>query len=144
MLNTTRTNIFMTLERQVTQVQRPRAMTAENRKNMKKFCQFHRDHGHDTEDCFQLKKYIESLIKQGQLRQYPRMPSPKGRKEEEGKPDDEDYDSDRRRNRSPKRRPPPSAGIIQTIMTGLPSSERKSKAREISVMEYQSLTKKLA
>ncbi len=69
-LNATRANILMALERQGTTVPRPKAMTSENKKNMKKFCQFHRDHGHDTEDCFQLRKYIESLIKQGQLRWY--------------------------------------------------------------------------
>ncbi|WP_271039623.1 reverse transcriptase domain-containing protein [Agrobacterium sp. ST15.13.040] len=143
-LSTTRTNILMALERQGTQIRRPKAMAADNKKNAKKFCQFHRDHGHDTEDCFQLKKYIESLIKQGQLRKYLRMPSPKGRKEEEERAENEDYDSDRRRNRSPKRRLPPPVGVIQTITTGLPSSERKRKAREIAVMEYQSPSKKLA
>ncbi|XP_057950902.1 uncharacterized protein LOC131145726 [Malania oleifera] len=35
--------------------------------NMSKFCQFHRDHGHDTEECIQLKNEIETFIKRGYL-----------------------------------------------------------------------------
>ncbi len=53
----------MAMERQEAHIQRPKAMASDNKMNMKKFCQFYRDHGHDTEDCFQLRKYIKSLIK---------------------------------------------------------------------------------
>ena len=35
-----------------------------------KYCEFHRDHGHRTDDCIQLKKEIEYLIRQGYLRHY--------------------------------------------------------------------------
>ncbi|GFY84264.1 hypothetical protein Acr_03g0010380 [Actinidia rufa] len=34
------------------------------------YCEFHRDHGHNTEDCFQLKEQIADLIKRGYLRKY--------------------------------------------------------------------------
>ncbi len=64
------------------------------------------------------------------------MPSPKGRKEEQRRGDDEEYDSDRRRDQSPRKNLPPSAGVIQTITTGIPSAKRKRKIREISIMEY--------
>ena len=30
--------------------------TNPNRRNKNKYCEFHRDHGHNTEDCFQLKE----------------------------------------------------------------------------------------
>ena len=35
-----------------------------------KYCEFHRDHGHRTEDCIQLMKEIEYLIRWGYLRRY--------------------------------------------------------------------------
>ncbi|MQM08015.1 hypothetical protein Taro_040862 [Colocasia esculenta] len=35
-----------------------------------KYCRFHRNHGHDTSECRQLKDKIESLIKHGYLRCY--------------------------------------------------------------------------
>ena len=38
-----------------------------NRRSRDKYCRFHRDHGHDTTDCYNLKQQIEALIKQGKL-----------------------------------------------------------------------------
>ena len=38
-----------------------------NRRSKDKYCSFHRDHGHDTTDCYDLKQQIEALIKQGNL-----------------------------------------------------------------------------
>ena len=38
-----------------------------NRQLRDKYCHFHRDHGHDTADCYDLKQQIEALIKQGML-----------------------------------------------------------------------------
>ena len=37
---------------------------------MTKYCDFHRDHGHRTDDCTQLKKEIKFLIRHGHLRRY--------------------------------------------------------------------------
>ena len=49
-------------------------------KNKNKYCKFHKDHGHNTEDCFQLKEQIADLIKRGYLRKFvsnrPRPGSP--------------------------------------------------------------------
>ena len=35
-----------------------------------KYCEFHKDHDHCTDDCIQLRKEIEYLIRQGHLRRY--------------------------------------------------------------------------
>ena len=37
---------------------------------MTKYCEFHRDHRHQTDDCIQLRKEIKYLIKRGYLRCY--------------------------------------------------------------------------
>ena len=36
----------------------------------KKYYEFHKDHSHHIDDCIQLRKEIEYLIKQGNLRRY--------------------------------------------------------------------------
>ncbi|KAL0408268.1 UNVERIFIED_CONTAM: hypothetical protein Sradi_1761200 [Sesamum radiatum] len=44
----------------------------DNPKRLKsdKYCRFHRDRGHTTEECHHLKNEIEKLIQRGYLRQY--------------------------------------------------------------------------
>ena len=41
-----------------------------NKHNKNKYCRLHRDHGHDTDECYDLKQQIENLIKQGKLRHF--------------------------------------------------------------------------
>ncbi|XP_065634582.1 uncharacterized protein LOC136069713 [Quercus suber] len=41
-----------------------------NKHNRNKYCHFHRDHGHDTDEYFDLKQQIENLIRQGKLRNF--------------------------------------------------------------------------
>ena len=41
-----------------------------NKRIKNKYCRFHRNHGHDTDDCYDLKQQIENLIKQGKLRHF--------------------------------------------------------------------------
>ena len=63
----------------------PRKMKTPNRKrDNSKFCRYHKDHGHETNDCWKLKEEIEKLIQRGQLRQYvdknkPATQEPKGK-----------------------------------------------------------------
>ena len=40
------------------------------RRNMSKYCKFHKDKGHDMTECFQLRDKIEALIQGGFLRKY--------------------------------------------------------------------------
>ena len=41
-----------------------------NKRNRNKYYRFHRDHGYDTDECFDLKQQIENLIRQGKLRNF--------------------------------------------------------------------------
>ena len=43
-----------------------------NRRSKVKYCRFHRDHGHDTANCYDLKQQIEALIKQEKLQRFVR------------------------------------------------------------------------
>ncbi|GFZ06659.1 hypothetical protein Acr_18g0008290 [Actinidia rufa] len=90
--------------------------TDPQKRNMNKYCEFHRDHGHNTEDCFQLKEQIADLIKRGYLRKYVAARPPPNSPERR-------YGDNR-----------PTAGDIQTIHGGFGSggystSSRKRHAR---------------
>jgi len=41
-----------------------------SKRSRDKYCCFHRDHGHDTFDYYDLKQQIEALIKQGKLQRF--------------------------------------------------------------------------
>ena len=41
-----------------------------SKRNRNKYCYFHRDHGYDTDMCFDLKQQIENFIRQGKLRNF--------------------------------------------------------------------------
>ncbi|GFY87521.1 hypothetical protein Acr_05g0011600 [Actinidia rufa] len=86
--------------------------TDPQKRNRKKYCEFHRDHGHNTEDCFQLKEQIADLIKRGYLRKYV---------------------ADRPPPNSPERRygdNRPTAGNIQTIHGGFGSGGCSTSSRK--------------
>ena len=40
------------------------------KRNKNKYCRYHRDHDHDTVDCFRLKIAIEKLIEAGHLAKF--------------------------------------------------------------------------
>ena len=41
-----------------------------SKRSREKYYRFHRDHGHDTSDCYDLKQQIEALIRQGKLQRF--------------------------------------------------------------------------
>ena len=41
-----------------------------NKRNKNKYCRLHRDHIHDTDECYDLKQQIENHIRQGNLRNF--------------------------------------------------------------------------
>ncbi|GAV74238.1 hypothetical protein CFOL_v3_17718, partial [Cephalotus follicularis] len=86
-----------------------------------KYCRYHRDHGHDTEQCRQLKNQIEDLIRKGHLRKYVDRDAAQGRREQ-------------RREEAPRQ------GVIHTISGGVASggdhkNSRKTYGRQSLAMQ---------
>ncbi|GAV89350.1 hypothetical protein CFOL_v3_32767, partial [Cephalotus follicularis] len=81
----TRTRILV-VEQDKVPIQWPEKMRSPaEKRNIEKYCLYHRDHGHDTEECRQLKNQIEDLIWKGHLRKLstemlPRQEGIKGEK----------------------------------------------------------------
>ncbi|KAL0448336.1 UNVERIFIED_CONTAM: hypothetical protein Slati_1390000 [Sesamum latifolium] len=86
-----------------------------------KYCRFHKDKGHDTEECYQLKDDIDRLIQQGYFKDI----VVRERKEEI----DQNREEKRSRSRSREqhrgsqgeeraRKNAPSKGVINTISEG--------------------------
>ncbi|GJQ89428.1 reverse transcriptase domain-containing protein [Tanacetum coccineum] len=48
----------------------PMVTPLEKRSDSSKFCEFHNDKGHSTDECVQLKKQIEELVRAGKLSQF--------------------------------------------------------------------------
>jgi hypothetical protein len=100
-------------------------LTNPDRRAKDKYCRFHRDHGHNTEDCYDLKRQIEELIKQGKLQRFVE------RDQREGRPP-------QARPQRPlvEDRPRPPMGEIHMINGGMAAggtsrSSRKAYARQI-------------
>ncbi|XP_052181892.1 uncharacterized protein LOC127794686 [Diospyros lotus] len=91
LLNTPRAEILAIIENK-DYLKKPRPMKAPaNKRSKDKYCRFHRDHGHDTEECHQLKEEIQELINRGFLRRFVAK-------------DTEPQKGERRRSRSPPRK----------------------------------------
>ncbi|GAV60823.1 hypothetical protein CFOL_v3_04351 [Cephalotus follicularis] len=77
----TRTRI-LAMEKDKVPIQWPAPLRSSAKKrDVDKFFQYHRDHGHDTEECRHLKNQIEDLIRRGHLRKYVDRDAPRERKE---------------------------------------------------------------
>ncbi|XP_022893948.1 uncharacterized protein LOC111408418 [Olea europaea var. sylvestris] len=69
-LNTSKTNILMEIK-DMKELKWPvRMRSPPESRDMNKYCEFHRDHGHTTENCKALQREIEALIKRGLLSSY--------------------------------------------------------------------------
>ena len=41
-----------------------------SKRSRNKYCRFHRDHGHDTTNCYDLKQQTKALIREGKLKKF--------------------------------------------------------------------------
>ncbi|GAV82254.1 hypothetical protein CFOL_v3_25706, partial [Cephalotus follicularis] len=85
-----------------------------------KYYRYHRDHGHDTEECRQLKNQIEDLIRKGHLRKYVDRETPRGRREQR-------REEAPRRGEEPQQKP---RDVIHTISGGVASGGDHKNARK--------------
>ncbi|XP_071902705.1 uncharacterized protein [Coffea arabica] len=99
----------------------PRPLAGDkSRRDQGLYCAYHRDVGHDTEDCRHLKKDIEKLIKRGHLGQFVRE---ERADQQRGRPRSERPSYLRDRPQGPRGRTPEQeiqnlAGVINTIAGG--------------------------
>ncbi|KAL5839629.1 hypothetical protein ACOSQ4_012237 [Xanthoceras sorbifolium] len=119
--------------------------SAPQKRDKDKYCRFHRDHGHDTSKCFQLKDHIENLIRDGHLKEFVvRRDSDNTQRQTRGstdkiqeRPRGPARQSYPRNPKKPDRRSEsPKASPINTIHgspgTGTSNRERKSEIQEPS------------
>ena len=71
-----------------------------NVRDKKKYCRFHKDHGHYTEDCRDLNEQIEELIRKGKLQRFVKKGEPNKSRDDnkdkcEASPREEDLTSQR-------------------------------------------------
>ena len=87
-----------------------------NKRPRDKYCRFHHDHGHDTDNCYDLKQQIEALIRQGKLQRFIN-------KERTNPPEEQ---APRRENERPR----PPIGDIRMIVRGTTAAGSSNKARK--------------
>ncbi|GAA0149043.1 hypothetical protein LIER_08315 [Lithospermum erythrorhizon] len=96
-----------------------------HRKDLKKYCEYHKDHFHDTDDYRLLKAEIEKLIKRGHLREFVKKDqvwSPR----RYGKPSPRKYTNDRRGDDHS----PHVTRSVDTISGGITGGGHTSNARK--------------
>ena len=99
-----------------------------------KYCEFHRDYGHRTENCIQLKREIEYLIQRGCLRRFI-------------SPGNQAQNQAQNQNQAPAQQPPPRQtttqhhqplGEIHVISRGFAGGGESSSARKAHMRSIRS------
>ena len=83
------------------------------RKDQNKYCSYHREKGHMTENCFSLKEHLEQFTREGNLRQF--LNDDQGKSLLDGPKDPHTL------------RPP--ARVIEMILASRPGGQSKDRAR---------------
>ncbi|KAK0583524.1 hypothetical protein LWI29_037819 [Acer saccharum] len=104
----------------------PRQQSANARRDTTKYCRFHKDHGHETLKCFQLRDHIESLIRDGHLKDFALKGDKHGGRQDSRQGNVQERKSPRRNS---------SNATINTIFggphTGRSNRESMSEVREV-------------
>ena len=104
-----------------------------------KYCEFHRDYGHRTDNCIHLKREIEYLIRHGYLR---RFISPEGQNQAQNQAHNQTQ------NQAPTQQPPPRQtttlhqqplGEIHVIAGGFAGGGESSSARKAHLRSIRSM-----
>ncbi|KAK1361041.1 hypothetical protein POM88_045515 [Heracleum sosnowskyi] len=129
-LNTPRSQILMEIAKEE-DLKWPKPMRADmSKRNQNQFCRFHKEVGHDTDDCWQLKVEIEFLIRTGKLNKFTKDGNQGSQR---GNYERKDYD---RRDNDQDRNPKPRGPVINMIFggptaAGSSRNSRKAYAREV-------------
>ncbi|GKV48101.1 hypothetical protein SLEP1_g54937 [Rubroshorea leprosula] len=138
--NLPRSQIFMQIKNKM-DLRRPDPMrTTAATRDHTRYCDFHQDHGHTTEQCNSLRSELESLAQKGMLNEYiQRVEQPRFVMEQ---------GTQRQRVRNPPNRQgvgyqqalpplPPPARVIHMITGGLEAGGLSSKQRKLYVREVR-------
>ena len=105
----------------------PRKLKSDpNKRSRDKYCRFHRNHGHNTADCYDLKQQIEALIRQGKLQRFVS-------KEKADLPAQDQHP------RRDNERPRPPIGDIRMIVGGTAAAGSSKKARKTYLRMVQNV-----
>ena len=91
-----------------------------------KYCRFHRDHGHDIVDCYDLKQQIEALIREGKLQKFVSKERTDTHLREQAPRWENDH-------------PRPLVGDIRMIVGGTATTESSKKARKTYLRMVQNV-----
>ncbi|XP_022865186.1 uncharacterized protein LOC111385058 [Olea europaea var. sylvestris] len=128
-LNTSKTNILMEIKDMKELKWPARMRSPPQSRDMSKYCEFHRDHGHTTKNCKALQREIEALIKRGLLGSY--VGNDKRPKNDGGR--DRAFEA--------KRDGQPTAGIINIIVGGIASGGDSNTGRKQYARQYMTTPK---
>ena len=96
------------------------------KRSRNKYCRFHRDHDHDTADCYDLKQQIEALIREGKLQKFVSKEKTDAHTREQ---------APRRENDHPR----PPVGDIRMIVGGTATTRSPKKARKTYLRMVQNV-----
>ncbi|KAL2232853.1 UNVERIFIED_CONTAM: hypothetical protein Sindi_1465300 [Sesamum indicum] len=120
-LNMTRAKALMLVERDNVLIWPKHTKTTPAKRFSNKYCRFHRERGHDTEECYQLKDEIERLVRQGYFRRQNPHNFEERRRDRRGR--------SRRRGNQIVAENAPVKGIIHTIAGGSEGWSRRARRR---------------
>ncbi|XP_071909560.1 uncharacterized protein [Coffea arabica] len=146
-LNSSRSHVLAVMRQNHLGRTPPEIPGRRDRRNSSLYCAYHRDVGHETEDCNDLKRDIENLIRQGHLKQFVRKDGGFGRSashRESRDPRREDRRDAKLNCRGPEdhkgdQRPPRDgspgygpniAGVINTISGGPTGGDSQSSRKQ--------------